>query len=73
MKSVLATNVQSASQVRKMVQFIVPELKFKVKKVSFQDLARGECFFVTSTEWTPETFKSVKEGLSTVKNAIVSA
>ena len=72
MKDLLATPAQKASVVRDTIIFCVPDLKFKVKKVSFQDLARSDCFVVTSGEWTPEKFQAVKEATKSLSNVIVS-
>jgi len=72
MKDKFAMDVKTAAQVRNTINFCVPDLKFKVKKVSFQDLARSDCFVITSNEWTPEKYTATEEALKSIRNAIVS-
>jgi uncharacterized membrane protein len=72
MKDIFATDVKTANQVRNTINFCVPDLKFKVKKVSFRDLARSDCFVVSSNEWTPEKYQAVVDSLKSIRNAIVS-
>ncbi len=51
--------------VRKAVKAQHPDLKFKIRKVGFADLARGESYFLESDAWgmcegNQETFDNVE-------------
>jgi hypothetical protein len=73
MKDKFATDVETAKQVRDTIIFCVPDLKFKVKKVSFQDLARSDSFVVSSNEWTPEKYQAVVKATQHIRNVFVWA
>ena len=66
----------TAQDVRKIIKKEFPDLKFTVKKVSFEDLARCSCFVVTSPEWGtccggPERYQKVVELFKDTKEIIV--
>ena len=63
-------------KLRKAIKAQFPDLKFKIKTVSFSDLARGSAVFVESPEWgmtvgNYETYQAVKT-IADTYGAIVS-
>ena len=66
------SDAMSATEIRARLKSLLPN-PFKVRRVSFMDLARCERFVVTSDDWTPATFIAAKAALADVPNALVSS
>ena len=69
--------MSTPAKVRKAIKAAFPNLAFRVRKVGFSDLARGEAYFVESPEWgmtkgNQDTFQKVKEVCKEFPGVIVS-
>ena len=62
----------TVSQVRARIKACVPGLRFKVRMVSFQDLARKSVLIVTSEDWTPETYRAAKDAVAGMPGVVCS-
>jgi hypothetical protein len=66
-----------AFEVRRVIKAELPNLKFKVITIDFEDLARCSRLFVSSDEWgmtkgNHETFQKVKRICKSFGNVVVS-